>query len=172
MGKEFTPFILNRLATLGGIKDQRIMTLNDIPLTAAAYAYNKNKRNPDGSVPEVKWYLPGIREIEQCLLHYYNDYPEFQGNLYWSSATGEESGFIYIYDFWGLKNWYNEDLTKARATKVVYYPGGKENPDAPQNVNWKGEYCYVKSGVNEEGWKPRTEKLRIRCFRIAEGVKE
>lgn len=168
MGKEFTPFILDRLATLGGIKDQRKMTLNDIPLTAAAYAYNKNKRNPDGSVPEVKWYLPGIREIEQCLLHYYNDYPEFQGNLYWSSAAGEEKGFIISTAF----NTYNENLHKARATKVVYYPGGKENPDAPQNVNWKGEFCYIKSGVDDAGWIPRTEKLRIRCFRIADGVKE
>lgn len=169
-GNEFTPFILNRLAELGGTVDQRKMTLNDIPQTAAAYAYNKNKRNPDGSVTNVVWYLPGIREIEQCLLHYYNDYPEFQGNFYWSSAAGEEKNFRYN-SIWP-KNIYNEDLTKARATKVIYYPGGENNPNAPSNVNWEGEYCYVKSGVNDDGWRPRTEKLRIRCFRIEDGVTE
>lgn len=168
MGKDFTPYILDRLAAIGGIVDQRKMTLHDVPLTAAAYAYNKNKRNSDGTVPKVEWYLPGIREIEQAMLPYYNDYPEFQGNYYWSSAAGEEDGFTTSW----FGNTYNEDTGRARATKVQYYPGGEKNPNAPGNVNWNGEYCYIKSGVGDDGWKPRGDKLRIRCFRIPDGVKD
>lgn len=164
-GKDFTPYILDRLVKLG-YTDQRKMKLSDIPLTAAAYALNKNKRNSDGTVAKVEWYLPGIREIEQAILPYYNDFPEFQGNYYWSSAAGEED------DFWisTAFNTYNEDTGRARATKAKYYPGGENNPDAPKNVNWNGEYCYIKSGVDEEGWLLRTKVCRIRCMRIPDGV--
>ena len=160
MGVNFTPTIARKAG-------QAHMTLNELPLSAAAYCYNKNKRNSSGDVVRTEWYLPGIREIEQALLPYYNDFPEFQDNFYWSSAAGEERGHIL-----GL----NEDSNRARATKIRYYPGGASNPNAPNNVNWsdggEGEYCYIKSGVGDEGWLPRTTVCRIRCMRITEGVTE
>lgn len=160
MGVNFTPTIARKA-------EQAHMTLNELPLSAAAYCYNKNKRNSSGDVVRTEWYLPGIREIEQALLPYYNDFPEFQDNFYWSSAAGEERGHIL-----GL----NEDSNRARATKIRYYPGGASNPNAPNNVNWsdggEGEYCYIKSGVGDEGWLPRTTVCRIRCMRITEGVTE
>lgn len=158
-GNDFTPYILDKI----GGKD---MTLADKPTSAAAYCYNKNKRDASGKVAKVEWYLPGIREMEQTLLAYYNVFPEFQDKFYWSSAAGEEKNFGVSTIF----NTYNEDVNRARATKVTYYPGGASNPNAPGNVNWNGEYCYIKSGTDDVGWKPRTDICRIRCMRIADGV--
>ena len=135
------PSILANLKVIADEMGQASMTLNELPLSAAAYCYNKNKRNSSGDVVRTEWYLPGIREIEQALLPYYNDFPEFQDKFYWSSAAGEEKD-------WNIFMGDDEDRTRARATKIRYYPGGASNPDAPDNVNWsdggEGDYCYIK----------------------------
>ena len=161
MGDVFTPIIAEH-------NGQEIMTLDDTPESAAAYCLNKNKRNRDGTVVDVIWYLPGIRELEQTLLHNYTVSSDFQENYYWSSAAGEEEGFTL--SWWG--NTYNEDIHRARATRVRHYVGGQSNPDAPDNVDWEGEYAYEKSGVNEAGWQERSTINRVRCFRIIDGVTE
>lgn len=122
------------------------LTLNSKPKTAAGYCFVKNKRNNDGSVPNPKWYMPGIRELERILRHYYIEYPEFQNNYYWSSAAGEGRGI------------YSENSNYARATKAYisegkfdYYKSGTSNP-------YNGE-----SG--EGGFAPRKTSLRIRAAR-------
>lgn len=158
MGSTFTPVIAEKMG-------QAYMTLNDRALSAAAYCYNKNKRNTSGKVEETKWYLPGIREIEQTVVAYYNEFPEFQNNFYWSSSAGEERN-------WNIFKGANEDTSRARATKARYYPGGENNPNAPNNVNWNGDYCYIKSGVDDEGWLLRTTVCRIRCMRVTDDVTE
>lgn len=138
---------------------QAVMTLNDVPRSAAAYCYNRNKREPKGSDhygsvyyerdgngifppytyrTNCKYFLPGIRQMEDALTQYYTTFPEFQGNYYWSSAAGEA--------IVGMDN------TRARATKV--------NADG----------SYVESGRNDNypngGSAPRSGVyLRIRAFR-------
>lgn len=85
------------------------MTLNETPRSAAEYCWNRNKRagvsegSDYGLVRDgtEKYFLPGIRQMEDALTTYYNSFPEFQGNYYWSSSTAE-----------------NDDTDYARATKV------------------------------------------------------
>lgn len=142
-GHAFTPEIVNRAE-----KDVRDLDLNTKPITAAGYCYMKNKRNLDGSVSNHKWYLPGIRELERILRHYYIEYPEFQNNYYWSSAAGEGG------------EWYEgyQSLNNARATKAYikdgefkYYNSGTGNPYTGEN--------------GEGGFAPRKTSLRIRAAR-------
>lgn len=124
------------------------LDLNSKPKTAAGYCFIKNKRNADGSIPNPKWFLPGIRQLERILGHYYLEYTEFQNNYYWSSAAGEGGGI------------YSENQNYARATKAY--------------INDEGKFDYYKSGTgniyNGEngtgGFAPRKTALRIRAARI------
>lgn len=117
---------------------QSELNLNDKPRSAAEYCYNKNKRDANGAVQEMSktsgWFLPGVRQLEAILTSYYNTYPEFQHNFYWSSAAGKRRvGLIWPYD-------YYEDNIYARATKAL------ENP-VDENNNGKIDYeeMYAKS---------------------------
>lgn len=129
---------------------QEVMILNDIPNSAAAYCYNRNKREEGGSVYHVvlgsgnnrtcqtnrKYFLPGIRQMEDALTQYYTTFEEFKDNYYWSSACGEDSN-----DY-------------ARATKS----------------DEKGRYSESSPGYNYEdnlgGYALRdAEGIRIRAFR-------
>ncbi len=127
------------------------LDLNTSPKTAAGYCYLKNKRNSDGSVPNHKWYLPGIRELERILEDYYIDYPEFREHFYWSSAAGESSNLLDSY----------ENDNYARATKAYIKDDGSG-------------FDYYQSGTSYEytgengtgGFTPRKTILRIRAARI------
>lgn len=124
------------------------LDLNSKPKTAAGYCFIKNKRNADGSVPNPKWFLPGIRQLERILGHYYLEYTEFQNNYYWSSAAGEGGGI------------YSENSNYARATKAY--------------IGTDGKFHYYNSGTGDEyggeneagGFAPRKTVLRIRAARI------
>lgn len=147
---------LNGLYYTGSIIEEAahgIMTLNDIPRSAAEYCYNRNKREPNGEVyyerrwviigytysTNRKYFLPGIRQMEDALTQYYTTFPEFQGNFYWSSASGKAWTSI------------SQDEDRARATKV----------------NADGSYVESAYGDNPPngGATLRTEPLRIRAFR-------
>lgn len=124
------------------------LTLNTNPKTAAGYCFLKNKRDADGNVPNHKWYLPGIRELERILEDYYIDYNEFQNNFYWSSAAGEGNGI------------YAENNNQARATKAYIGDDGKFN-------YYKSGTGNVYTGENGTGgFAPRATVLRIRAARI------
>lgn len=124
------------------------LTLNAKPKTAAGYCFIKNKRNADGSVPNPKWFLPGIRQLERILGHYYLEYTEFQNNYYWSSAAGEGS-FTSSY----------ENSNNARATKA-YIEGGKFK----YRTSGKSDTYTGENGTG--GFAPRKTILRIRAARI------
>lgn len=133
-----------------------VMTLNDTPHSAAEYCYNRNKREPNGEVyyneewhgigiigyytyqTNRKYFLPGIRQMEDALTQYYTTFPEFQRNFYWSSAAGKPSIM-------------GQDRERARATKV----------------NADGSYVESAYGDNypNGGAALRTQSLRIRAFR-------
>lgn len=135
------------------------MNLNSIPNTAFDYCYNRNKRAKNGEVLDGsqiggtifnpiyepdnrKYFLPGIREMEDALMEYYTIFREFQNNFYWSSAAGKA----------GSGNSQNPD--RARATKIdddENYVGSSEQA--------KDQY------ENGGGSVPRDISLRIRAFR-------
>lgn len=147
--------------------NQGIMTLNSKPLSALQYCHNRNKRNNNGIISslyeedyyhnifdefygtyyrerynEAKWFLPGIRQMEDALTQYYTTFAEFQDKYYWSCSAGERENYT-----------SGQSPTQARATKV--------NPDG----------TYVESGGQKpkypySGRADRTEELRIRAFRV------
>lgn len=143
-GWEFTPCIANK-----DIDTDHLHSTdnNYIPQSAAVYCLLKNKRNADGNIDSnrIKWYLPGIRELERMLEDYYQEYDEFQNNYYWSSTPGKSR---------------REDVQHARATKAY-----KEN-DTFKYYESSAEHIY--NGENGTGgFTPRQGvKLRVRAARI------
>lgn len=159
-GLAYTSFIIY----LSG--NQSVMTMNDKPLSAIQYCHNKNKRNDNGVISSEygrtpitnyyyqrsnssKWFLPGIRQMEDALTQYYTTFREFQEDYYWSCSAGEAEGQT-----------SGQSPTQARATKV--------NPN--YNPNDPNDHLYIESGGREpkypqSGRADRTEKLRIRAFR-------
>lgn len=160
-GLEYTSYFI----AMSG--DQSVMTLNSKPLSALQYCHNRNKRNDDGTIRyscvrdrywnlippgyvyyyreefnEAKWFLPGIRQMEDALTQYYTTFAEFQEKYYWSCSVAEA---------WGQTDGQNPKY--ARATKV--------NADG----------SYVESGGQTgeypiSGNTPRNKALRIRAFRV------
>ena len=119
------------------------MKLNEKPNTAAEYCYNKNKRDEKGEVATMKWFLPGIRQLEAILTTYYNQYPEFQEHFYWSSSAAKRNSFGY------------EDNSRARATKAL---SGTNYAESDHYQWYTGE-----SGIY--GNADRQTYLRIRAAR-------
>lgn len=143
------------------------MTLDTKPVSAAEYCYNKNVRQDDNSIPwdardviivgwtiyedGSKWFLPGIREMEDALTQYYSNYNEFQTNFYWSSSAAKRR--------WQVGDWTagpHQEKTRARATKVL--SDGKYAESAYDEDNYTDE-----NGTG--GRALRTQELRIRAFR-------
>ncbi len=142
-GHDFTSEIVK--STEGDIKN---LDLNSKPITAAGYCYIKNKRNADGSISNPKWYLPGIRELERILRHYYIEYPEFQNNYYWSSAAGDGGRWQDGY----------QSLNNARATKAYIENGTFKYYESDSGKPYTDE-----NGTG--GYAPRKKSLRIRAAR-------
>ena len=152
-GHSYTGYIINQTG-------EGIITLNDEILSAFQYCHNKNKRNSDGEVPysvetiswiydtiiyKGKWFLPGITQMEDALTTYYNMFPEFQGNYYWSSSAAKQDAWLIGYE---------EDSDRARATKIDSEGFYVESDQKTDN--------YYPNGGNA----PRSQVLRIRAFRI------
>ena len=172
-GHPYTAFILERMGQID-------MKLNDPPVSAFQYCFNKNKRNNDGMVNvsygfanvndeyyvisnDTKWFLPGITQMEKALTEYYPTFEEFQNYFYWSASAGKtrtgSGGWFDPYN-------YPQDSRYARATKAMNPP---EDIDSDGTVDyyaisdWDDEFV----GHNgKRGKALRTESLRIRAFRI------
>lgn len=149
------------------LSNQHRMTLNDKPLSAFQYCHNRNKRNANGTVTaayenrqgwgfdvysetsnESKWFLPGIRQMEDALTQYYTSFSEFQDSYYWSSSAGEREG--------GTSG---QSSVRARATKVL--PDG----NYVDSGGGDGDENRYKYELGRGGYARRTESLRIRAFR-------
>lgn len=147
-GLQYTDFMIQ-------LTDHQSMYLNGVPSSAFEYCYNKNKRTSSGTIPtpireggfaqrdwyedgsySLKWFLPGIRQMEDALKEQYTSYREFQEELYWSSAAGIRNS--------------RQDSEHARAT----------------GVDSNGDYIHSNPGeTNPVGNKLRTDICRIRAFR-------
>lgn len=162
-GWPYTAFIIFRA-------NQEVMTLNDKPLSAFQYCHNRNKRNSDGIVTasyvrhnkilrgtfyeelsnESKWFLPGIRQMEDALTQYYTTFREFQSDYYWSASAGErENGSS------------GQSRVRARATMVL--PDGNYVNSGGGDGRGEDTYAYE---LGRGGYALRTESLRIRAFRV------
>ena len=150
-GREFTKEIAENPNTR--IKTNIVdITLDKSASGAVEYCYNRNKRNSDGSITNVEWYLPSADELEDFIVPAYNYYEEFQDNYYWTS----QPAYIRNIFYYELKERYALVLTRtvdaysftvyednpnyARATKVndnlQPTPSGlKETPDTPRTDN-------------------------------------
>lgn len=125
--------------------------LTEAPKSAFAYCMHKNKRDASGKVAAVNWYMPSIDEIEEIAIGAYDQFGGvFQDSLYWSSQPAyfnkvirldrQVSYILYTYEEHQYGDYMDDDIGRARATKVVYEPS---NPEA----NTQG-FVNVSSAVN------------------------
>lgn len=153
-GLNYTSFIID-------LAGQDVITLNGTPMSAFQYCHNKNIRNSNHIVPaeyesntekftNCKWFLPGIRQMEDALYFSYASFNEFQNYFYWSSSAGKYRTWLSSYE---------QDKTKARATKYLIEVNdyAESGGDAEDNFT---------SHSGTGGRADRTEILRIRAFRI------
>ena len=136
-GQEFTSEIVTK--SNGQVK---VLTMAEQASGAVEYCYNRNKRNSDGSIANIEWYLPSADELEDFIVAAYSEFEEFQDNYYWTSQPAYiRNAFYYQYEQ-SYKNIrdayafvaYEDNKNYARATKVKY-----EN----------GQYHYAESGLNK-----------------------
>ena len=113
------------------------VTLDEDPKSAIAYCYNKNKRNANGSVDEIKWYLPAIDEIEDIAEAAYQEFDGvFQKNMYWSCQPSylryDTDWTITIQLLWETQKtdmsgpYFIDNKNRARATRALWGPNGFE----------------------------------------------
>lgn len=130
--------------------------LNTRPRGAAEYCYNKNKRNTQGQVEEVHWYLPTISELEYALETWYGIFDVFQSQWYWSSNPGCS------YNDTGENSHY------ARATQVTYDPDDDEaTSEGFVHIQSSANETYPQYWDSQKGeWKPGGHAPRTNVFRI------
>lgn len=111
------------------------IALDEQPKSAYAYCYNRNKRQPDGTVNDADrvWYLPSIDEIEDIAEFAYGDFDtQFQGNPYWSCQPAYQyttvalQRYRYILFWWEevsgnvfYGSYFSDDTSHARATQAL-----------------------------------------------------
>ena len=132
-GQHFTEDIVKK--SNNGVSN---LTMDQQASGAVEYCYNRNKRNSDGSITKIQWYLPSADELEDFIVPAYSSFKEFQDNYYWTSQPAYIRNVYYYED--GSNTFpfivYDDNPEYARATKVV----AKGN-----NV-----YDYALSGLNDE----------------------
>ena len=185
-GLDFTYEIANQ----AGIVDHKV-TLSQNASSAVEYCYNKNKRNDDGEVETIHWYLPAIDETEEILVDGFNYFPVFQSKWYWSSQPAfDKINYTAEFDLlWGILTstasgaYYRDDLDRARATRVTatsnYEDSGVTNAIASRNITIEGQddvTLGVENPTNlDPGWhagnRERKEINRVRCAYSQEGKK-
>ena len=136
----------NEIVNHVGLNAAPHLTLVDKPQSAIEYCFHKNKRNNDGSVGEMKWYLPSIDEIEDITKSAYIEFEVFQDKYYWSSQPSYINNSLKIagkgtlgVDINGEGEYSCDDILRARATKVSYNNGNYYNESSETNG---------KSGIN------------------------
>ncbi|MBR5206219.1 MAG: DUF4906 domain-containing protein [Alistipes sp.] len=96
------------------------LTLAQTANSAVEYCYNRNKRDANGDVVEVEWYLPSADELEDFIVPAYGSFPEFQNNYYWTSQPAYIRNIFYYETSSTVASptVYDDNKEYARATKV------------------------------------------------------
>lgn len=166
-GQEFTSEIYTK--SNGGVN---ILTMADQAEGAVEYCYNRNKRNADGSVSAVEWYLPSTDEMEEIAEAGYGRFEEFQEKFYWTSQPAYIRNVFYFElkeSQWiiGTKTTqyafavYDDNPDYARATKVVYR-GNDDYGYAPSGLKDKPDNF---SSIDDtDGYGKDCEHFDNKCF--------
>lgn len=119
-GVEFTNNIVKQVG-IGAL------SLLERPASAVEYCFNKNKRNIDGSISTIHWYLPAIDEVEDIVESSYEEFDVFRNEFYWSSQPaflpnhilfdGDIASLHLFYRF-EAGSYYEDDVYSARATQI------------------------------------------------------
>ncbi len=160
------------------------LTLQQKPRHAVEYCYNKNKRNAEGSVETLNWYMPAIGEIEDICSGGYTSFDVFQDKYYWGSQPAYQMNNYEIHSLIKPSSGiYREDhTTYARATKVAYQDGqyNTVHSDATGCLRlmhiYPGlglfpsvDYDEINKQVTGPGYQLRTTINRVRAVRINNG---
>lgn len=167
-GQEFTSEIVSKAGV-------NYLRMDQQAINAVEYCYNRNKRNPDGTV-KVEWYLPSADELEDFIVPAYSYYEEFQNNYYWTSQPAYYRNVFYYetqryliggtYDAYHFVV-YEDNPNYARATKIDNYEksvksGLKESPDNLRtDTPWSGNtekigYFNVWHAWKKDRWNDTT----------------
>ena len=173
-GRKYTTKLIN-------VMDQGVLTQDAMPQSAAQHCHNKNKRNADGTVPAVQWYLPAIGELQHIMSSAYSKFEVFQDNRYWSSQTSYRRGHFKYDVALGLfgsveGDFFYEDKEWARATKTTYNAGNYSyEPSEVQGISktWNGSVinqtgrfsAEVAPSSRDSGNRQRDEINRVRAVR-------
>ena len=122
------------------------LTLAETANSAVEYCYNRNKRQPDGTIKEedIVWYLPSADELEDFIVPAYSTFKEFQDNYYWTSQPAYIRNAFYYESYDGSKSDYNREDTYV----FVTYEDNKTHARATKVVYNNSKYDYVPSGLN------------------------
>lgn len=152
--------------------------LSENASSAVEYCYNKNKRDNDGKVNEIHWYLPAIDETEEILVAGFDYFDVFQAKYYWSSQPSFDkynfSATITQYDATTTGTYYTDNTSNARATIVTVdntgalsgVTGSKGTSSLIINDDGSVSVTNDSSGGNQQnqvGNKSRKEEHRVRC---------
>ena len=181
-GLSFTREIVNE----ANIIDRKIALSQKVE-SAVEYCYNKNKRNSDGIVETIHWYLPAIDETEEILVDGFNYFPVFQSKFYWSSQPAYDK---YNYTATYISSWigtakgyyYSDDIDRARATRVTATStseqSGVDGAIASTSISIEGSNSATAGTPQPSGETItyhagnhlRTQENRVRCVYSPEGV--
>lgn len=199
-GLNFTQEIVNQAnidenrLTLSGVNVLSNGTTYKGPASAVEYCYNKNKRNANGIVETIHWYLPAIDETEEILRDGFNYFPVFQARHYWSSQPSYDKYDYTATDALGgiltraSGYYYKDDQDRARATRVTadetkIEPSGVDGAKGIRNMrisifgnNPGTETDYDPNSTEGKAYKhhtgnqERTNKNRVRCAYNSTGI--
>lgn len=139
-GQHFTIDIFRK--SNGGVKT---LTMAEQPSGAVEYCYNRNKRNSDGSIAKVEWYLPSADELEDFIVPAYGSFEEFQDNYYWTSQPAYIRNAFY-YE-------YREYSSSQNATDAYAFVAYEDNTEYARATKVKSlgndQFDYALSGLNK-----------------------
>lgn len=153
----------------------KVLGLDQNPESAVEYCYNRNKRNSEGEVSTINWYLPAIDEMEEIMMEGYGYFDVFQDKFYWSCLpaylknyayydgllVGNHSGAFFSDDIGSYRSstteYKNLTVGRARATKAKYLGNDKYDYelsgvldyDNAVNIDWRSRatFKYGDDGV-------------------------
>lgn len=161
---------------LGSLSDVYIYS-KELPQYALFTAVSKNKRKDDGTIDALNWILPGITQLEDMMTAFNSREPNFHNFFYWSSNSARNNSYTIIDG--NRSNDFRENPYRARATKLdnngstirsetpksgASYPHASSSQCDQDNVYTDADYEYG------YGRTLRTQPLRVRAIRIADGV--